>query len=123
MSAPNPLPKYVYKIIDTEPTSQLLDELPLSDLDSKDGFIHLSVAKQVPNVAGLFFEAHTTLWVLKLPLASLGRVEWEGSDDQGRAFPHLYGRFGGREVVGIKVVQRSASEGWRGIFERDDWLE
>ncbi|PKS07687.1 hypothetical protein jhhlp_006295 [Lomentospora prolificans] len=123
MSAPNPLPQYVYKIMHTEPPGQLPDELPLSELDSNDGFIHLSVAKQIPNVAGLFFDAHNSLWILKLSLDRLGTVKWEGSDDEGRAFPHLYGRFGGKEVVGIKVVQRNPGEGWRGIFERDDWLE
>ena len=50
-------------------------------------------------------------------------MKWEGSDDDGRAFPHLYGRFGAKEVVGVKIVERAGGEGWRGIFERDEWLE
>ncbi len=47
MSPPNPLPQYVYKIIPAPPPSPIPDSFPLSELDKKDGFVHLSAAFQV----------------------------------------------------------------------------
>lgn len=47
MPAPEVLPRYVYKIVDAAPPSPLPEAFPLSELDSKDGFIHLSTAQQV----------------------------------------------------------------------------
>jgi hypothetical protein len=47
MEPPNPLPKYVYKIIPTPPPNPIPETYPLSLLDQKDGFVHLSTAKQV----------------------------------------------------------------------------
>lgn len=60
MAAPNPLPEYVYKILDAPPAEPLPPELPVSELDAKDGFVHLSTAAQVspplrPNFLHLFF--------------------------------------------------------------------
>jgi uncharacterized protein (DUF952 family) len=46
MAAPNPLPKYIYKIVPADP-QPLPEALPLSDLDRNDGFLHLSTAAQV----------------------------------------------------------------------------
>jgi hypothetical protein len=46
MPAPNPLPKYIYKIVSEEPAYPLPAEYPLSELDKNDGFIHLSTAAQ-----------------------------------------------------------------------------
>ncbi|KAF3353614.1 hypothetical protein VdG1_08281 [Verticillium dahliae VDG1] len=43
---PSPLPTYLYKIIPTAPPATLPQEWPLSDLDRKDGYIHLSTARQ-----------------------------------------------------------------------------
>lgn len=36
---------YYYKILDAAPEEPLPATLPLSDLDTKDGFIHLSVSR------------------------------------------------------------------------------
>lgn len=49
MSAPNPLPKYIYKILPSPPQDPLPKEFPLSQLDANDGFVHLSTATQVLN--------------------------------------------------------------------------
>ena len=56
MTAPTPLPAYVYKILDGPPTKPLPSELPVSELDAKDGFVHLSTAEQVslPFLLSLF---------------------------------------------------------------------
>jgi len=46
MSASAP-PKYVYKIVPGSLPNPLPRELPLSELDRADGFVHLSTAEQV----------------------------------------------------------------------------
>ena len=61
-----PLPAYVHKILSTAPPSPIPAALPLSDLDRKDGFIHLSNASQIPVTASLYFTANTELWLLKV---------------------------------------------------------
>lgn len=47
MTAPAEPPRYVYKIVDTEPPFPIPDVFPPSELDRKDGFIHLSAPWQV----------------------------------------------------------------------------
>ena len=45
--APSPLPTYVYKILPEAPPTPLPSPYPPSELDRKDGFVHLSSAEQV----------------------------------------------------------------------------
>ncbi|SPN97715.1 uncharacterized protein DNG_01228 [Cephalotrichum gorgonifer] len=121
MAAPNPLPTYVYKILDAPPKDPLPGELPLSELDKQDGFIHLSTANQVANTANLFFDGYPSLWVLRVPLARLADVRWEGGDAAGRAFPHLFGgKLGEEEVESVKELKRPGG-GWAGL--EDEWLQ
>lgn len=47
MTAPAEPPRYVYKIVDTEPPFPIPDVFPPSELDKKEGFIHLSAPWQV----------------------------------------------------------------------------
>ncbi|KAK0204329.1 hypothetical protein DFS33DRAFT_1338599 [Desarmillaria ectypa] len=61
-----PIPRFVYKIIPDAPPSPLPYSLPLSALDAKDGFIHLSDASQVPKTADLFFSECDKVWLLQL---------------------------------------------------------
>ena len=44
---PSPLPEFVYKIIPSAPPDPIPDSYPLSELDQKDGFVHLSASWQV----------------------------------------------------------------------------
>ena len=48
---PSPLPEFVYKITPTPPPDPIPEAYPLSDLDRKDGFVHLSTAWQVSTTA------------------------------------------------------------------------
>lgn len=104
MPAPSPLPTYLYKILPSAPPSPLPDRLPLSDLDRKDGFIHLSTSEQVPGTADRFFGDSTELWLLKIKYSALeagtdgdGNVDaakkaWIQWDEVGHgAFAHFYG--------------------------------
>ncbi|KAF1931707.1 uncharacterized protein M421DRAFT_417472 [Didymella exigua CBS 183.55] len=104
MPAPSPLPTYLYKILPSAPPSPLPDRLPLSDLDRKDGFIHLSTSEQTAGTADRFFSDVTELWLLKIKRSTLedgtdghgkagadnkARFQW---DETGHgAFPHFYG--------------------------------
>lgn len=42
-------PKFVYKILPSAPPEPFPQKNPLSELDQKDGFIHMSIATQVGN--------------------------------------------------------------------------
>lgn len=74
----------------------------------------------MPNTANLFFDAHPSLWVLKVALDRLGDTRWEGADGQGRAFPHFYGKLGAAHVEGVRELRRPGG-GWGALGEA--WLE
>lgn len=66
MPAPSPLPTYLYKILPSAPPSPLPLRLSLSNLDRKDGYIHLSTAEQVASTADKWFDNFSELWLLKI---------------------------------------------------------
>ncbi|KAI9736610.1 MAG: hypothetical protein M1834_000814 [Cirrosporium novae-zelandiae] len=121
MSSPNPKPTYLYKILPASPPDPLPMALPLSPLDAKDGFIHLSTAIQVPETASRFFTTSEFLCLLKIPLKRLedgdGEVKWEESGSHG-VFPHLYGgNLGKAEVEDVMRLERKKGEAWDGVLE------
>lgn len=122
-----PFPKFVYKILDAAPPSPITPTLPLSSLDSKDGFIHLSDAGQIPITADLFFGSNTRLWLLKISSAKAqegaGRLVWpEGL----HGCVHLYeGKLGGDVVAGVKEYEKGGSANWADAMRESDgqkWL-
>ncbi|KAI2640146.1 hypothetical protein GGS21DRAFT_505434 [Xylaria nigripes] len=115
MAPPTPLPTYVYKILPTSPPSPIPAQYPLSELDQKDGFVHLSTATQIPDTAGLFFAEATTLWILKIRFKSdfHGVTTWEVP-----GCPHLYGNFGAADVQGSKEFSRAEGENWKDTMAR-----
>jgi uncharacterized protein (DUF952 family) len=59
--------------------------------DRRDGFIHLSTARQVPGTLARHFRGKDDLILVALDAASLGSaLKWEPSRG-GELFPHLYG--------------------------------
>jgi len=122
MPAPSPMPQYVYKIPPEAPPSPLPRALPLSDLDAKDGFIHLSTAEQTPDTAGRFYSTANTLWLLKIPLKDIeSGVKWEQTSSG--CFAHLYGNdLGSGEVEEAKECNRSGGETWTDVLGEDSWL-
>lgn len=66
--------------------------LPLSEVDRRDGFIHLSAAHQVEQTAAKHFAGQPGLVVLAVDPARLpeGTLRWEVSRG-GDRFPHVYG--------------------------------
>lgn len=125
MSPPSPLPTYIYKILPTAPPQPLPAALPLSELDQKDGFIHLSTSDQVAGTASRFFTNATKLWILKLRLdtfpsdaavGDLGQIKWESAKSHG-TFPHLYsGDLGLNTVQEVLVFERKDGEDWNAVL-------
>lgn len=113
-----PDPVYLYKILAEAPADPLPDVLPLSALDAKDGFIHLSIARQTPLTAGMFFGAHRELWILKVERAKLdGRIEWftEPKHQIDRGCPHLHDSatgLGRANVAEVIHVERLVGQQW-----------
>ncbi len=51
-------PQFIYKILPRAPAEPLPAQLPLSELDAKDGFVHLSTADQVCKFTSLIHPMH-----------------------------------------------------------------
>ena len=122
MPPPSPFPEYVYKILPEAPPDPLPATLPLSALDTQDGFIHLSTATQTSATAGRFFSTSEKLWVLKIPLKQVqSSLKWE--ENKSGCFPHLYGAgLGHSEVESTKAFTRGVDDEWATILEEDGWL-
>ena len=62
-----------------------------SEVDRKDGFIHLSAAEQAAETASKWFAGQRDLVLVAVDGDALGaRLKWEPSRG-GALFPHLYG--------------------------------
>lgn len=124
MPVPQPLPTYLYKILDAAPPWPLPACLPRSDLDRNDGYIHLSTSEQVPGTAEKFFGHASELWLLTIRYDVLaagtdadGQVKADGNkaevrwEEVGRGcFAHLYGADLGRgNVLQVDRVEKRGS--------------
>jgi uncharacterized protein (DUF952 family) len=123
MPAPTPLPNYLYKILPSAPPSTLPSRLPLSDLDRKDGYIHLSTSDQVASTADKWFDTFTELWLLKIRYDVLAKgtdgdgevhadknaeIKWE---EVGRGcFAHFYnGDLGSGNITEVLKVEKTGT--------------
>ncbi|KAB5554403.1 hypothetical protein GE09DRAFT_126112 [Coniochaeta sp. 2T2.1] len=123
LQPPSPLPKYVYKIIPTAPPQPIPSPYPLSALDQKDGFVHLSTASQIPITSDLFFTAVHSFWILKLRLSNFdaAAVKWDEVEGTNGC-PHLYGNFGAHDVKDVREFRREADKSWTETLSGDGWL-
>ncbi|GAB1211490.1 hypothetical protein ATERTT37_000605 [Aspergillus terreus] len=114
-------PFYVYKIIpSTAPVREPLpDRLPVSEIDEKSGFIHLSTAFQVPNTLKYFFKDEPLVYVLRIPYERVVHdIRWESPEGQ-----HLYNglKLGKDEVESIGIW--SNDHGWdKALAASKPWL-
>ena len=79
-------PSYVYKLIpsSTPPPEPIPEKLPLSDLDARSGFIHLSTASQVPGTLKHFFAEEPFVYVLRIAFSQVEKdVRWEDAKAEG----------------------------------------
>ncbi|KDQ08610.1 hypothetical protein BOTBODRAFT_562383 [Botryobasidium botryosum FD-172 SS1] len=126
------LPAYVYKILADEPPTILPRDLPRTELDAQDGFIHLSDAGRVPHTADLYFGSARTIWLLKISVAKLQTESGElRFADPGCL--HLHGeregefvRLGDGIVVGVKQCDRKEGATWaealKDLSGKENWL-
>ncbi|MGE3756441.1 MAG: DUF952 domain-containing protein [Pseudobdellovibrionaceae bacterium] len=70
----------------------------------KEGFIHCSLADQIPRVADFNFKGQQGLIILEIDVARLNcEVKFEDLYGDGEKFPHIYGK------VNVDAVLRIAS--------------
>ena len=84
---------FLYKIVTQADWSvaQTTGLIPLSLVDARDRFIHLSTASQFIATANLYFRATDQPLVIEFDSTQLkGEIRWEWNDQRQSEFPHLY---------------------------------
>jgi uncharacterized protein (DUF952 family) len=80
-----------------------------SDVDRRDGFVHLSDASQVRETARKHFAGQDDLVLVAFDADALGdALRWEPSRG-GALFPHVYGRLPAGEAEAVLPLARDAS--------------
>ncbi|KAJ3328959.1 hypothetical protein HDU76_008938 [Blyttiomyces sp. JEL0837] len=71
--------RQVYKILTKDEYPLKPDAKFPTEIDARDGFIHLSNALQAPKVANRFYGTHNHLYILTIPISSLPaqNLKWE----------------------------------------------
>ena len=115
---PNPLPNHVYKILPNTSIYQGCPipvpsswEFPQTEVDARDGYVHLSTSEQLPGTLSRFYGSDDTVQLIKVDykrLSSFKIVKWEQASSGG-VYPHLYAILEGGYVIGLKVVARGNS--------------
>ena len=104
---------HVYKILPRAEwiAAQDADRFDGSEIDRRDGYIHLSTSAQAAETARLHFAGREELVLLKLRAFDLGEaLRWEPSRD-GELFPHLYGPLTPAQVRAANPLASNA-DGW-----------
>lgn len=81
---------HVYKLLtgaDWRTASEL--GVTATELDQKDGYVHLSSRAQVSETARLYYTGAAGVRLLRFAVADLPPLAWEPSRG-GQLFPHLY---------------------------------
>lgn len=126
-------PTYLYKLIPSSaaPPDPLPERLPVSDLDQKSNFVHLSTATQVPGTLKYFFKDDPKVYVLRIGYDNIEEnIRWEdpsaaacGPRGGEGMFPHLYNelKLGKDEVESVGVWENMG--GWdEALKKAEEWL-
>ena len=92
----------------------------LSELDYKDGFIHMSTAKQVPKTLERFFADVPSVTLLRMEyerLAAWKRIIWEGEHDSGSLLSDR-AEIGPSSRCRVPASICSSGRGERGVLQR-----
>lgn len=152
MTAPSPLPRYIYKILPSAAVDPFYafpiplpasHEFALSPLDSKDGFLHFSTRNQLEQTLSRFFKEEKSVVLLKCELARLSGfkvVKWEAAGSGGAShrtlsigprtdvvptvFPHLYASLLGEDVESFKELFNTSGDWEKTLLKAKDegWL-
>ena len=86
----------------------------VTDLDSGDGFIHLSTAVQLAATLSFFFQDSDEVFLLQLDLEKLDKDKLlyeEPYPNEGKrksAFPHLYSELRTDQIANVWTLERGA---------------
>ena len=106
--------KYVYKVL-TQDEWEIasMDGYIFTALDDIDGFVHLSLAKQLALTIRSYFDQYETLVLLQIETDKLcDKLVYEesGSNERDGKFPHLYGKLTMEDICKKWVLKRNAFE-------------
>ena len=106
--------KYIYKILSPSEWNEATTTNRITtELDKKDGFIHLSTAKQLSATLALYFSNDQEVMLLRILSKPLkDNLIYEAPDSQKRSgqFPHYYGKLKKSHVEKTWLLKRSAFE-------------
>ena len=105
----------VYKIMrDKEWEEASLNGSIISDVDKKDGFIHLSTAVQLAATLSFYFEDSEIVFLLQLDLEKIEKdklIFEEPIPNDGLrkgSFPHLYSELTTDQITNVWPIERGA---------------
>ena len=103
----------VYKVLTTKEWERASKTgFVITDLDQKDGFVHLSTSSQLALTLALFFSEYEQLVLLQIDEAALGQsLIFEDpipTGERTRSIPHLYGDLSISRVVERWSIERGA---------------
>lgn len=105
--------RIAYKIISKQIWRSQLESMKKfigTDLDIKDGFIHLSAKAQLKETARKYFSGQDGLLLISVDLSKVnGEVKWEPSRNN-ELFPHIYGWFDASAVNWIKDLELTSDK-------------
>ena len=104
---------FLYKVITLKEWERASEAgLIVTDLDLKDGFVHLSTANQLALTVDLFFTHYNQLVLLQFDGTALNEgLIFEDSlfpDERPGSFPHLYGELPISRVLKRWCIERGA---------------
>ena len=105
----------IYKVLTLDEWSRAQTSgIIITDLDKKDGFIHLSTAVQLNATLSLYFSKEKSVVLLQIDHAqTLHQLKFEAPSQPGNrnsAFPHYYGDLNTNFVSKIWHLNRGAFE-------------
>lgn len=98
------------------------DGIQPSEMDKKDGFIHLSTHDSLLGTVNLYFPPETEPVALEIDSALLGQdLKWEAVEARGGAFfPHHYGpNIPLSTVIAVQKLKCVSSDDGKNTYELD----
>lgn len=102
---------FVYKLLPAAAWARAAAEgvVAPSDVDRRDGYIHLSGADQVLDTADRYFGDVDDVVALEIPEHRIAAVlRYEHAPKRGALFPHLYGALPVSAVARVRPLRRIA---------------
>lgn len=103
----------VYRLLTQEEWRETVDLLPLSAIDIRDGYIHLSTKEELLKTANLYFLQEEQLIIAAFESSIFGaHLKMEYVASRNTSFPHLYQQKLRREDIVEITRLRKQEEGF-----------